>query len=292
MRAVINKLIRKGLASLNLGEIILPVLSILLGMGIARKNAELKNISQFIQFIFFILFLEVGSQLFQFYKKDFGSTAKGNKDEIEKDAVLLFVILFYALSFLPFSQLFLRQQNNFPFLITSAVTAFLFLTWRNFGKGAMPEFLSKISYIFINVFLLPLCLISLYKTEINPIFIFIFQILFFMLFAFLFMQEVYQIEIIGNESGMVKLMGTIPMWRISAITLLIASILFILFAFRQPGIGLKISSVVIAGLLIPVLGISISPLQHGKNGLIKSCRLIELMGAVIYLGLFFFLWLN
>ena len=78
------------------------------------------------------------------------------------------------------------------------------------------------------------------------------------------------------------------MLRISAITLLIASILFILFAFRQPGIGLKISSVVIAGLLIPVLGISISPLQHGKNGLIKSCRLIELMGAVIYLGLFFF----
>ena len=280
------------MAGFNLVEFILPILNILLGLGIARKTEGLINVGQSVQFILVIIFLEIGSQLFQFYKNEFINSAKGNKDEKERGASLILVILFYALCVLPLSQLFLSQRNNFPFLITSAITAFFSILWRNFGKGAIPEFISKIFFILNNAFFLPLSQLSLFGVEINLIFISIFQILFLLLFTFLFMREVYRIEIIGNESGIVKFMGTIPAWRISVISSLIACILFTLFAFKQPGIGLRIASIVITGLLIPVLRISISPLQHGKNGLIKSCRLIESTGVVIYLGLIFFLWVN
>lgn len=292
MKPTIFKLMWRGLVSFNLVEFILPPLNILLGLGITKRTVGHINIGYSLQFILFITFLETGSQFFQFYKNIMVNSAKGKKDEKARSAILMLVILFYALCLLPLNQLFVSQQNNPPFLIISAIAAFLSIMWRNLGSGAIPELISRIFFLLNNAFFLPLSQLSMFGVEINRVFVSIFQFLFLLLFAFLFMREIYQIEIIGNESSIVKLVGTIPIWRISVITLLLGGVLFTIFALRQSVTELKIAALLFILLVIPVLRISISPFIQGKKGLITSYRLTQLISAGIYLGLFFFLWVN
>jgi hypothetical protein len=291
MKSPVGRLLQKAFSKFNLFEFILSITSVGIGLGIVSTSSILINVHSMIQMILFLAFLEMGSQVFFFHKREYiGSSAKVEIPG-EKNASLLLVILFYGISILPFSQILQAPMANANFLTLLSISTFLIIIWRNIGESAMNQIIKIFIFSFNISFLIPLTQLVFYRMNVNVLFITISQVLFLFLLGFLVMREIFHIEIEHEKSKIVQIIGTIPLIKIAATILIIGSILLVFYGVKnlKAEVILFVSTAV--GLLLLILNQTIHLDRYGKLGLITIYRTTTILLIFQILGWLILLWL-
>jgi len=291
MRSPIIRLLRKALSKFSLFEFVIPMTSVILGLGIVSESSIMIDTFSMIQMVLLITFLELGSQLFLFHQREYSDSARKGDIPGEKNAFLLLVILFYGMSILPFSQILQNPKASPTFLITLALSSFLIIIWRNIGESAFTQIMKIFIISFNNSFLLPLSQLVFYRLEVNTLFITISQVLFLFLLGFLIMREVINVEIKREKSGIVQIIGTIPLLKISEALLILGSTLFVIFGIRNPKVEIHLFSFFSIGLVLLTLIQTFQIDRVGKAGLITIYRTMTILLIFQFLGWLTLFWL-
>ncbi len=292
MKLPVLKLINRELSSLNLLEFVLPVLNLIIGLGVVYHFAVKMNLGIFLQIVVLFIFLELGSQFFEFHKRNYLTLWTRKERSEEKRASALFVILFYSLAILPLSQILRFSGNNKSFLLILSISGFVTLIWRNLGRTPVAQLVSIFLFSINNAFFLPLTQLFFYHLNIKPILITISQIIFLNLFGYLILREILKIELQKKESGIVRMIGTISLLRISALLLVAGWILLVAFVIRQPAVLLITLVIITAGLLLFILNEVFNLFRLGKGALSVIWRMGTLLVFIEFLGWGAFLFVH
>lgn len=290
MKSSVFRLIQRAIFSFNLFEFILPMINIIIGLGIVSSASFMIDFGFQIQMILFLAFLEVGSQLFGFYKREFLRPFSKIEALDERNAVMLLVILFFGLSFLPLSRILQDSRSSLSYLTFLALSSFLIIIWRNIGESPISQILSIFIFSLNNSFLIPLTELMLFGLKTNVLFTTISQILFLSLFGFFVIREIYRIEIIGQQSKIVQTMGSIPLLRMAIVILFLGSVLLTIYSINNPKIENITFASISLGLLLLLLHQTFILDRNGKSGLNTIYRVTAVLLITQFIGWVFLLW--
>jgi hypothetical protein len=291
MKSPVIKLLQKAFSDFSLFEFILPLTSLIIGQGIVHRASIKVNVDQLIQMILFLAFLEIGSQLLIFYQKEFSHSFTRIINQDEKNAALILVILFFGLSILPLSQVFLDSRSGTSFSILLAMASFLIIIWRTFGKSPIHQILSIFIFSFNISFFVPLIQLAFNGLNANILFVTISQILFLFLFGYLMIREVFQIEINHEQSRIVQIIGSIPILKMAEVILFLGSVLLVTYSIKNPEVEIIIFTSISVGLFLISLHQTFHLDREGKPGLITIYRATTLLLVTQFLGWSYILWI-
>lgn len=291
MKSPIIKLLQRVFSCFNLFEFILPIPSILIGLGIVSRSSIMVDIVPLIQMILYIAFLEIGSQVFRFYKREFFSAHTKTESREERNAAILLVILFFGISILPLSNILLGSKTSPFFLILLSISSLLIIVWRNIGETPINQIISYFIFSLVNSFVIPLTQLVFYGLIANTLFITISQVLFLFLFGYLIIREIFQIEIHLELSRIVQTIGTVPLLRMAEILLFLGTLLLVILTVRKPDVELIIFASFSVGLLLLTLNQTLHLDRDGKQGLKAIYQATAILLITQYLGWLFILWM-
>ena len=278
------KLINKEISSLSLFEFLLPVLNLGIGLGIVQFYGKRIDPALFLQVVILFIFLELGSQLFEFYKNNYAVQKQSGSKLDERNASILLVVLFYSLSILPLGSMLQSVKGNPSLIFFLAVSGFMTIVWRNFGRDPFGQILSKFIFSINNAFFLPLTQLLFYDLGVKPLLITSSQTFFLYLLGLTILREVIKIELDKDESAVVNLIGTLPMLRIIALLLTAGWVIITAYVIKQPQTELIILSALSAGLLAMIIYRILNLYQFGKLALGLIWRTCLLLILIQYLG--------
>lgn len=249
------------------------------------------NIPFLIQMIVYFTFLEIGSQVFLFYKREFFDAKTKIEIRDERNAAILLVILFFGMSILPLSNILLDSRASQSFLILLSISSFLIIIWRNIGELPIYQIISYFIFSFVHSFLIPLTQLVFYGLNANTLFITISQVLFLFIFGYLIIREIYQIEIHLEPRRIVQIIGTIPLLRMAEVLLFLGTVLMVIYSMRKPEVEIIAFTAISVGILVFTLNQTIQLDRDGKQGLKFLYQATTILLITQYLGWCFILWM-
>lgn len=291
MKSPVLRLLQRAFSNFNLFELILPIASILISMGIVSRSFIMINIPFLIQMIVYFTFLEIGSQVFLFYKREFFDAKTKIEIRDERNAAILLVILFFGMSILPLSNILLDSRASQSFLILLSISSFLIIIWRNIGELPIYQIISYFIFSFVHSFIIPLTQLVFYGLNANTLFITISQVLFLFIFGYLIIREIYQIEIHLEPRRIVQIIGTIPLLRMAEVLLFLGTVLMVIYSMRKPEVEIIAFTAISVGILVFTLNQTIQLDRDGKQGLKFLYQATTILLITQYLGWCFILWM-
>jgi hypothetical protein len=291
MKSPVFRLLQRVFANFNLLEFIMPIASILIGRGIIFRSSKLIEFVSMIQMILYFAFLEMGSQVVLFYKRDFLYANTKHDVRDERNATILLFILFFGMSILPLSNILLDSRAGPTFFIFLAISSFVIIVWRNIGETPINQIISYFIFSFVHSFLIPLTQLVFYRLNANTLFITISQVLFLFLFGYLIIREIFQIEIRLEPRRIVQIIGTIPLLRMAEILFFLGTILLVIYSMRKPEVEIITFTSVSAGIFLLTLNQTIRLDRDGKQGLKTIYQAAAILLLSQYLGWYFILWM-
>jgi hypothetical protein len=291
MKSPVFRLLQRVFANFNLFEFIMPIASILIGRGIIFRSSKLIEIVSIIQMTLYFAFLEMGSQVVLFYKRDFLAVNTKYDVRDEKNATILLVILFFGMSILPLSNILLDSRAGPTFFIFLAISSFAIIVWRNIGETPIHQIIAYFIFSYVHSFLIPLTQLALFRLNANTLFITISQVLFLFLFGYLIIREIFQIEIRHEPRRIVQIIGTIPLLRMAEILLFLGTILLVIYSMRKPEVKIITFTSISAGMLLLTLYQTIHLDRDGKQGLKTIYQVAAILLLLQYLGWLYMLWM-
>lgn len=291
MKSPVFRLLQRVFANFNLFEFIMPIASILIGRGIIFRSSNLIEIVSMIQMTLYFAFLEIGSQVILFYKREFLDANTKNDVRDERNAAILLIFLFFGMSILPLSNILLDSRAGPTFFIFLAISSFAIIVWRNIGEMPINQIISYFIFSFVHSFIIPLTQLVFYRLNANTLFITISQVLFLFLFGYLLIREIFQIEIRLEPRRIVQIIGTIPLLRMAEILLFLGTILLVIYSMRKPEAEVITFTSVSAGMFLLTLNQTIHLDRDGKQGLKAIYQAAAILLLTQYLSWLFILWM-
>jgi len=233
MKKPLQSFFRKYFSEFSLFELILPLLSLTIGIGIVHKASVTIEYSKSIQFFLLIVLIESGSQVFKIYCEHFSAVNIEERNSYERQLLIILIAFFFGLSTLPLSQIFISENSHFGLMIALASSIFISIILRYPVQRAYWQIMAKFLFAFNNSFLIPITQVLLYDVHVSILFTTIVQVLFLTIMSYSIIEEIVKIEIRKKRSDIVSAVVTIPLLNMCAVLLIFSLIMLAVYVLNQ-----------------------------------------------------------